>query len=404
MLDSSIKAVPFSEKVIRESLPNGINVLLKYLPVSEYLIGVSGKGGAIGSTIKNYPSGTAHMLEHVLINQIPSKIRESQNINGKTTHTNISIYSQGKKRKSQEKVVKTLLSSICATPLKNSIQKELPRIACEIKELERCPSAKEEEFISEVYKKTPLESIILGTQESIQKITQENLQSFMDNTFTAGNTLLVAIGNINPEEILRIAKKFPRLKDQPKPQTYSNNNITSQIGYTTHKKHPFIKETIQKTNLSQNIKPTMYENVLIGYKVPYQPSIRIYAAYLAILYSIHKYSESIGARITPNIHYTEKGGLLYFSIPKNFYKDFSIERIAKIVSENVKKDIESLVYTETSSSLLDMFSLSAHMFSIGLGSLTEEDIVKEMKSLTSRDISEGLKIFSSTPYIRLISV
>lgn len=400
----SISALSPGKEILKGCLPNGINVLLKKLPVSEYLIGLVGKGGDISSRRKGLPLGTAHMLEHVLIQQINPSQREAQNINGKTTHTHLSIYGYGTGKDSQKGLLNSLLSAVYTAPLDRSIRKELPRVAEEIERVEGTLSAKKEEFISDVYKNTPLDSTILGTQDSIQKITQKDLQSFMDSTFTAGNTLLVAVGNIDPAEIVRIAKSFPSLKEGTQiEKSYCMPSDGPSIGA------PYLKiSEREKKNHSTEMdgsRPSgRSESVLIGYKIPYTRSLKTYALYFAIAHSVQKYCLSKNIPLTVHLHYTEEGGLMYFSIPKNAYNTHSLEQIIDESTENMVEDIDGLAYKENNASLFEKFSISSYIFSIGGGTLTEEDLFNELKSLRREDMLEGAKIFKSTPYTKTVSI
>ncbi|KAI5190990.1 hypothetical protein NEMIN01_1323 [Nematocida minor] len=393
-------------RIIRECLPNGISVLLRQMPVQEYLVGLSGKGGSIGNRRESLPDGAAHMLEHVLIRQLSPQTKEKYDINGKTTQTHISIYGHGKSNNKSAELAKELLSAMHHSVSRDSMEKEMPRIENEIKHVQNTASEKHENFVSKVFENTPLASSILGTPETLQKITRNNLQSFLQNTFTAGNTLLVAVGNINPEEILKTAREHPALKNSSQmdglpstePDRVQIKDAFSDQG--TYAVQDRVQKTFQKEKNSLHDETS---TVLIGYKIPYRKNIKSYASYLAIAHSIEKHSLAAGLNLSPQLYYTDAGGLLFFAIPKNVYKNISIASMVEKAAENIKKDIEQFKHSKPSRITLQQLDLPSYLFSIGLGSLTEEELLSSLKKLETSDITEGLKIFNKKPYIMEVS-
>lgn len=63
-------------------------------------------------------------------------------------------------------------------------------------------------FTQSLWSEHSLGRSILGTQEVVEKITKADLCSFMNDNYTAGNTIISAAGNIEHEEIVMLLEKY----------------------------------------------------------------------------------------------------------------------------------------------------------------------------------------------------
>ncbi|KAI5135723.1 uncharacterized protein NESG_02151 [Nematocida ausubeli] len=368
--------------ILKTVLPNGLSILLKPMAVEGSLVGLVIKGGSIENRRQGYPDGTAHLLEHALIDQISPRIREELHINGKTSNTHVSIYGYSLQSKSNE-IVQELLSTVNKPVTEKNITEEMPRILREIEQVRETSSDHKEKFISAVQKDTAIHnSTILGTEKTLQHVTKGHLQKFLNSTLIPGNVLLVGIGNLDIPEILKTANSFQIPKLVPcKDSAASDAQIPGES----------TKEPINKV---QN--RSSHGEILVGYKIPWKRDIKAYAAYLAISYSIQKNLDP-ELKIVPHLSYTQEGGLLYFSLPREKYT--SKEEFTSTIeqaSKSVLEDIYKIAPLKEKGLSLPLLEVPCYLFSIGLGTLTVDDLFKEVQNLNKSDISDGLAIFTTS--------
>ncbi|KAI5143826.1 hypothetical protein NEPAR04_1962 [Nematocida parisii] len=363
-----------SQKIVKKVLSNGLTVLLKPMPVKECLIGLAIKGGAIESSKQGYPNGTAHLLEHVLINRIPRGVRDKMNINGKTSQTHISVYGHTKENSSRV-LTKELLSSISHPVNQKSINEEVPRVLKEISMVSGTHSDQQEKFITAITEDPHLlNSSILGTEETIKNISKDYLQRFLRSTAVPGSVLLVGMGNIDVPGILNIAKSIKL--NRPSTELLSNKESTSLI--------PKYAQAQTSTD------PAANNNLfLMGYKFPWNKNIKSYATYLVMADSIQRALDpSLG--ITAHLSYSQLGGVLYFTIPTKAYSKQEFTSIIQKATRNIQKDLSEFKYEEGLMGLPHL-DISTYLFSIGLGPTSTDDLFDAIKSITDSDISEGVK-------------
>ncbi|OAG32874.1 hypothetical protein NEIG_01753 [Nematocida sp. ERTm5] len=361
-----------SQKIVKNILPNGLTVLLKPMAVKECLIGLAIKGGAIEGSKQGYPSGTAHLLEHVLINRIPPGVRDKMNINGKTSQTHISVYGYTKENSSRV-LTKELLSSISHPITQKSINEEVPRVLKEISMVSGTHSDQQEKFITAITKDPHLlNTSILGTEETIKNISKDHLQRFLRSTAVPGSVLLVGMGNIDVPGILNIAKSIKL--NRPSTGLLSNKESTSHI--------PKYTQASTDSAVNNNL-------FLMGYKFPWNKNIKSYATYLVMADSIQRALDpSLG--ITVHLSYSQLGGVLYFTIPTKTYKKQEFTSIIQKATRNIQKDLSEFKYKEGLMGLPHL-DISTHLFSIGLGPISTDDLFNAIKSINDSDISEGVK-------------
>ena len=156
-------------------------------------------------------SGTAHLLEHTAFRQ--SKKHSSKEIaerfenigaycNAFTTKENISFYVRALKNNLKKSL--NLLSELVCEPVfkKNDCQKERLIILEEIKSSEDDP----EEYIFDLAEKiifdgNTLSEPIMGSQESILNISEDDVKDYYNLNFTKSNTIISCAGNISHDEI-----------------------------------------------------------------------------------------------------------------------------------------------------------------------------------------------------------
>ncbi|MCL2933414.1 MAG: insulinase family protein [Trichodesmium sp. MAG_R03] len=77
-----------------------------------------------------------------------------------------------------------------------------------------------EKFLSQAFLVHPYGRPIIGYSEEIQNLTRENIQDFFDTYYVPNNLTVGIVGDVNPEEVKKLAKiYFGRYKVKQKPPT-----------------------------------------------------------------------------------------------------------------------------------------------------------------------------------------
>lgn len=129
------------------------------------------------------------------------------NVNTNKEFTTISLLTL------KENLVKSLeiLSLIITSPdfNKTDFERELERLKNQIIQLSDNPSyLASKEFIKAVYKNTSFQFSTNGSLETISNITNEKVKSFYSNRFSLNNSFVVAVGDIEQEEINNLLTTF----------------------------------------------------------------------------------------------------------------------------------------------------------------------------------------------------
>lgn len=82
-------------------------------------------------------------------------------------------------------------------------------------------------FIPAIFRKTLLEKTVLGTTESIENVTREELQDFKKQSFAPGNMIIVAVGIFDEKKLLQ---KIENTFGQIEPQTVVQPKL--EVGLT----------------------------------------------------------------------------------------------------------------------------------------------------------------------------
>lgn len=112
-----------------------------------------------------------------------------------------------------------ILSDILKNPLFNRshLEKEREVILSEIKELEDSPAdLAHDHLMSTVWKASPLGRPIIGTAESVLKLSRARLLDFMKRNYTSSRVVIAASGNLRHEDLVsRTRRKFKFNPDPP---------------------------------------------------------------------------------------------------------------------------------------------------------------------------------------------
>ena len=214
------------ETLFKEVLPNGLTVMVIPRPgftkKLAYFItdfgSIHTKFNLDGKDI-TVPDGIAHFLEHKMFD-LPDRDVTAEfaalgaRPNAFTSYDVTAYYFSCTENFSQS--LKLLLEFV-STPYftEESVAKEQGIIGQEIGMHEDNPDARSFELLMEaMYENHPIRVPILGSKESIAKITPEDLYNCHKAFYRPGNMLLCVIGDVDPQEVYTIAQKaLPQTDD-----------------------------------------------------------------------------------------------------------------------------------------------------------------------------------------------
>lgn len=229
----------YGDKVYIDELDNGLSVVM--IPKSGYhktYATFSVNYGSIDTTIngKKYPAGIAHFLEHKMFDKkdhdamdVFSKYGASSNA---FTNFNKTSYLFATTDNVHDNLIELL--DFVKEPYfdEQKVEKEKGIIGQEISMYDDNPgSVLFFKTIQNMYPDTPLNVDIAGSQDSINKITKDDLYDSYNYFYQPSNMQLTIVGDINPEETLKWvidnqnSKKLPTAKTIDKTIIESNDLV-----------------------------------------------------------------------------------------------------------------------------------------------------------------------------------
>ena len=211
------------EQVYRETLPNGLTVLVVPRPgfsrkiayfVTDF--GAIHTDFTLDGTHYQVPGGIAHYLEHKLFDMPDGDVMAKfaalgANPNAFTSYDLTAYYFSCTEHFAES--LKLLLEFV-STPYftKESVEKEQGIIGQEIGMNEDSPDTRIFEMLAcSLYKDHPVRVPILGSRESIAQITPELLEVCHRAFYRPGNMLLCVVGDVDPEQVCDLARQvLPR--------------------------------------------------------------------------------------------------------------------------------------------------------------------------------------------------
>ena len=207
--------------VVVDNLGNGLRVFSNHVPhVNSITLGIWINAGSREDPEEL--SGLCHFLEHAVFKGTLSRDHLTISrcieqvggyIDAYTTKENTCIYIRCLKEHIE--LAFDLLADMVTNPAlpENEIEKEKEVVIEEIHSINDSPEELIfDQFDTLAFPRHPLGPAILGTENSINRITTESLRGFMRQHYVAQNMLVTAVGNMSHEEIMRHAEKsFSRL-------------------------------------------------------------------------------------------------------------------------------------------------------------------------------------------------
>ena len=205
------------EVLYREVLPNGLTVAVVPRPGFQRKIAyfITDRGSihnqfALEGKTWQAPAGVAHYLEHKLFDMPGRDITEEfaqlgANPNAFTSYDMTAYYFSC--TENFDESLKLLLEFV-STPYftEESVQKEREIIGQEIDmNVDSADTRVFENLMAAMYRSHPIREPILGTRESIGKITPEILTLCHKAYYAPENMMLCVVGDVEPETVVRMA-------------------------------------------------------------------------------------------------------------------------------------------------------------------------------------------------------
>ena len=218
----------FEEKLYYEKLPNGLEVfLVPMLQKQNYfcMFGTKYGGRNLKFKIDNkeveVPSGIAHFLEHKLferedINPFEFYGKSGTDVNASTTSECTNYYFFGNNQFLDN--LKYLLNWITKLEINDEKVKKEQGIILEEASMykDRPDRILYERILNNVYQEDTRRKKVIGTDEDIIKITKEDLDICYKSFYRPDNMYIIAAGNINPTDTIKVIKE--ELKDFKNPK------------------------------------------------------------------------------------------------------------------------------------------------------------------------------------------
>jgi predicted Zn-dependent peptidase len=206
----------------KTTLPSGLRVLTEYHPhVQSATLGLWIQAGSIYESARE--AGLAHLLEHMVFKgtrrRTMTQIAAQMDVlgGGMNAFTEREYVCYHVKVLSEDIApALELLCEFATQPLMDDALLEIEKgvVLEEIRAVEDAPEERVEDlFLSGLWEKSRWGRPILGLPESVEKLGTKELKKFMARYYGPQRTILVAVGNIKHDEVVKMAEKW--LADLP---------------------------------------------------------------------------------------------------------------------------------------------------------------------------------------------
>lgn len=202
--------------MVKEVLKNGLKVIYKYVPgnITSFCIGVD--AGAIRE--KGFPLGTAHAVEHMVfkgtinknelqINELCDELFGFQN--AMTNYPYVVYYGSLLNEDFQKGL--ELFSDIVLRPTfpENGFKEEMDIIKQELNEWsEDLYQFCEDELLYNAFHQRRIKNLIIGTHESISKITLDVVKEFYSKYYLPSNMVVTVVTGLPEKEAVGVVTKY----------------------------------------------------------------------------------------------------------------------------------------------------------------------------------------------------
>ena len=208
------------EKVFRETLSSGLEVVVVSKPshAKHYAFFAARYGGMdmrfqLGGRWQDTPAGIAHYLEHKMFDTEEGNVLQELAKNGAADNAFTSSSMTAYYIQCTEKFYENLriLLSFVSVPYftQESVDKEQGIIAQEIRMIEDEPDWQVYANLMKcLYRDSPVRVPVVGSIESIRRITPQVLYDCHRAFYTPSNMVLVCVGAMDPEKVVRAAEEI----------------------------------------------------------------------------------------------------------------------------------------------------------------------------------------------------
>ncbi len=217
-------------------LDNNVTLIYKYIPgVKVVSVQTWMKTGSVNETPAE--SGISHFLEHMVFKgtkkykpgEIDTVVEGKGGVMNAATSKDYTFYYINIPSYNAEVAFDTISEMVFrASFIPDEIEKEKPVVVQEIKMgKDRPTSGMWEEFSKVMFKDTPYEREIIGTEETVNSFTHDMLADYYNRYYHPDNMTLVVVGDIPYDEVLGLAKKYYSDKRSVKAgERYSKDGVT----------------------------------------------------------------------------------------------------------------------------------------------------------------------------------
>ena len=202
--------------IVRDVLPNGLRILTERMPhVRSVSVGVWLARGSRHEPQSQ--SGIAHFVEHMLFKGTATRSAEDiaqtiDSIGGQMDAFTAKEYASYYIKVLDEHLplAVEVLADIVMRPAFNAVdlEREKKVVLEEIKMVEDTPDDLVHELFTESFwRDHPLGRPILGTPDTVEGLTIEGLRTYFENTYTAPNLIVAAVGNITHEQVRELVER-----------------------------------------------------------------------------------------------------------------------------------------------------------------------------------------------------
>lgn len=207
------------EKYSITKLSSGTTIISEFIPyVKSFSLGFWFNVGTRDENLKN--NGISHFIEHMLFKGTKKRSarRISEEIesyggylNAFTSKEHTCYYSRGLTKNLNRTF--NILSDMIQNPLfrESHIKREAGVIIDELRDIYDNPEELIfDKFEEVIFSGNPLSYPVIGTEGNIRKFNSSELQKYHKNKYNTGNLLIAASGNVNHNDLVKLAGKYIR--------------------------------------------------------------------------------------------------------------------------------------------------------------------------------------------------
>ena len=198
-------------------LDNNVTLIYKYIPgIKVVSVQTWMKTGSVNETEKE--SGISHFLEHMVFkgtkkyapSEIDTIVEGKGGVMNAATSKDYTYYYINIPSYNAEVAFDTISEMVFrASFIPEEIEKEKPVVVQEIKMgKDRPTSEMMTTFFREMFKGSPYEREIIGTEDTVNSFTREMLVDYYNRYYHPDNMTLVVVGDISYDEVVKLAKQY----------------------------------------------------------------------------------------------------------------------------------------------------------------------------------------------------